>query len=293
MGSAFVAVADDPSALYWNVAGLARLENGVMIDHTQWIADIGYDFVAINYNLGGFGALGISLTNSDIGDMKVTTIEEPSGTGETFTARDLSFSIAWAINLTDNFSIGFNPKVIYQSIWRMNDFAIAADMGILYNTPFKGITLGMSITNFGPKMQLQGTNTTILYDADTESSGNNNRIPANLSTEEWDLPLGFKVGISYKNVFSDMHKILLAVDASHPNDNYESINLGGEYVFNERFAIRGGYKSLFLDESEESFTLGAGLRQLVVGNVSIRVDYMYGDFGRLKEIQKFSIGVNF
>ena len=87
--------------------------------------------------------------------------------------------------------------------------------------------------------------------------------------------------------------MMAAVDASHPNDNYESINLGGEYVFNDRFSVRGGYKSLFLDESEETFTLGAGLRQLLVGNVSIRVDYMYGDFGRLKEIQKFSIGVNF
>ena len=197
------------------------------------------------------------------------------------------------MNLTENFSIGFNPKVIYQSIWRMSDIALALDMGILYDTPFKGFTLGMSITNFGPKMQLAGTSTTILYDAEPESSGNNGRIPANLYTEEWDLPLGFKVGVSYKNVFSGMHKILLAVDASHPNDNYESINLGGEYVFNDRFSVRGGYKSLFLDESEETFTLGAGLRQLLVGNVSIRVDYMYGDFGRLKEIQKFSIGVNF
>ncbi|GJQ63162.1 MAG: hypothetical protein SCALA702_22150 [Melioribacteraceae bacterium] len=293
MGSAFVAVADDQSALYWNVAGLARIENGVMVDHTTWIADIGYDFIGVNYNLGGFGAIGLSLINSDIGDMKVTTIDNPDGTGETFSARDVAFSVAWAMNLTDNFSIGFNPKVIYQSIWRMSDIALALDMGILYDTPFKGFTLGMSITNFGPKMQLAGTSTTILYDAEPESSGNNGRIPANLYTEEWDLPLGFKVGVSYKNVFSGMHKILLAVDASHPNDNYESINLGGEYVFNDRFSVRGGYKSLFLDESEETFTLGAGLRQLLVGNVSIRVDYMYGDFGRLKEIQKFSIGVNF
>lgn len=294
MGSAFVAVADDPSAVFWNVAGLARLNNnGVLIDHTLWIADVSYNFVSANYSLGYFGTLGASLITSDIGEMKVTTIEEPNGTGETFSANDIAFSVAWAINLTDNFSIGFNPKVIYQSIWRMSDYALAVDMGILYDTPFKGITLGMSITNFGPKMQLQGTSSTVLYDPNDETTGNNGRIPANLYTDAWDLPLGFKVGVSYNTNFSDMHKILLAVDASHPNDNYESINLGGEYVFNDRFAIRGGYKSLFLDNAEESFTLGAGLKQLLIGNVSIQVDYMYGDFGRLKEIQKFSVGVNF
>ena len=225
--------------------------------------------------------------------MNVTTIEEPNGTGETFSASDIAFSVAWAINLTDNFSIGFNPKVIYQSIWRMSDYAIAIDMGILYNTPFKGITLGMSITNFGPKMQLAGTNSTVLYDLDEESTGNNGRIPANLFTDAWDLPLGFKVGVSYQASLADLHKVLLAVDASHPNDNYESINVGGEYVFNDRFAIRGGYKSLFLEDSQESFTVGAGIKQLLIGNLSIKVDYMYGDFGRLKEIQKISVGVNF
>ncbi len=80
----------------------------------------------------------------------------------------MAFSIAWAFNLTDNFSIGFNPKVVYQGIWKMSDYAFAIDFGVLYNTPFDGITLGMSISNFGSKMSLDGTNAVVLYDDDTE-----------------------------------------------------------------------------------------------------------------------------
>ncbi len=294
MGGAFVAVADDPSAIYWNVAGLARLQNnGFVVDRTQWIADINYNFLSASYSLGNLGTIGLSFTSSDYGEMKVRTIEEPNGTGETFGASDIAVSFAWAFNITDRFSIGFNPKVIYQSIWKMSDYTFAIDMGVLYNTPFDGITLGMSITNFGSKMQLQGTSSTVLYDPDLTTTGNNDRIPANLFTDAWDLPLGFKVGISYQALQSDMHDLKFAIDASHPNDNYESVNVGGEYTFNRMFSIRGGYKSLFLQDSEESWTFGAGLNQMLLGNVSIHFDYAYAFFGRLKDVQKFTVGINF
>ena len=104
MGSAFVSVADDPSAIFWNSAGLARLEsNGILFDHTRWIANVKYNFLAGALNLGDFGTLGVSFITSDMDEMNVTTVDRPNGTGETFSASDVAFSIAWAINLTDNF----------------------------------------------------------------------------------------------------------------------------------------------------------------------------------------------
>ena len=294
MGSAFVAIADDPSAIFWNPAGLARLnQNGIVFDHTEWIADLKYNFGAAALNLGSFGTIGVSFITSDYGEMNVTTIEEPQGTGETFSVNDVAFSVAWAINLTESFSIGFNPKVVYQSIWDMSDFAFAVDMGVLYNTPFKGITLGMAITNFGSKMNLTGNTGVVLHDPNEQTTGNNGRIPAELQTDSWDLPLGFKVGVSYEAFKSEDHQLMFAVDASHPNNDYESLNIGGEYVFSGIFAVRGGYKSLLLQDSEESFTLGAGFRQNIVGNININFDYSYSDFGRLSEVQKFSVAINF
>lgn len=294
MGSAFVAVADDASSIFWNVAGIARQEhNSAMFDHTEWFAGIGYNYGAVAFNLGSLGVIGASFISSDVDEMNVTTIEEPNGTGETFSVTDVAFSLAWAFNLTDNFSIGFNPKVIYQGIWKMSDYAFAIDFGVLYNTPFDGITLGMSITNFGSKMSMNGTNAVVLYDEDTESSGNNGRIPAELDMESWDLPLGFKVGVSYRPFEVGDHDFIVSVDASHPNNNYESINIGGEYTYNDLVSIRGGYKSLFLEDSEESFTIGAGVKQSLLANVSIKFDYAYADFGRLESIQKFSIGIIF
>ncbi|MEW6509847.1 MAG: PorV/PorQ family protein [Bacteroidota bacterium] len=293
MGGAFVAVADDWSSLYWNPAGIASLGNGVMFDHTIWFADLAYNYVGATVSLGDLGTLGMSVTASSVGDMKVTTIAEPEGTGEVYNVSDVAFGLAYGIKLTNEFSIGFNPKLVYQRIWKMSASALAIDVGVKYITPFKGITLGMAISNFGQKMQMTGQNAVVLYDSDPSSSGNNSRIPAELSTGEWSLPLNFRVGVAYHPQLGDMHKITLAVDAMHPSDDYESVNVGGEYTFNDFVSFRGGYKALFLKDSEESLTLGVGVRQPLLGNVVLMADYAYADFGRLSSIHKITIGMSF
>jgi len=264
-----------------------------VFDYTQWIADIKYNYVGATINLGDIGVVGLNLTSSSVPEMRVTTVDKPEGTGEMFGVSDAAVGITYALKLTDKFSIGFNPKFVYQKIWKMSASAIAIDMGVKYQTPFDGITLGMSISNFGSKMRLMGNNTLVLYDPDQFTTGNNAHIPADARTDEWTLPLNFKVGIAY-NVFSvDGNRLVLAMDASHPSDNYESIDLGGEYVFNDYIFLRGGYKSLFLENAEERFTLGFGIQQALIGNTQLTFDYAYQDYQRLNNAQKFSVGIIF
>ncbi len=294
MGGAFVGIADDASSIFWNVAGIAKTgKNSFIFDHTEWIAGLKYNYLAGSLDLGNYGALGLSLVASNYGEMKVTTIAEPEGTGEVFSVKDYAFSLAWAINLTKDFAIGFNPKIVYESIWQTSGYALGIDMGILYNTPFKGFTLGMSITNFSSKMRLQGTSDIVLYDPDPTTTGNNGRIPAELYTDSWSLPLVFTMGLSYKAFDNDMHKLTIDIDAHHPSDNYESVSVGGEYIFKDVLSLRAGYKSLFLKDAEETFAIGAGLKQQILGNIAFHIDYAYQEFGRLTNIQKLSIGVDF
>lgn len=294
MGGAYVAVANDPSAMYWNPSGIADLQGfHFVVDHTNWIADVSYDYIGATIGLGTLGGLGVNLTASNIADMKVTTVDQQDGTGEVFGVSDLAVGLTYAMKLTDQFAIGFNPKYVYQKIWKMSATAFALDIGVKYQTPFEGITLGMAITNFGSKMRMEGNNALVLYNQDPGNTGINTRIPADLTTDEWDLPLNFRVGIAYAASLGSANKITLAVDAAHPSDNYESVNVGGEYVFEDVLYFRGGMKSMFLKDSEESFTLGVGFKQLLLGNLAFNVDYAYQDLSRLKNVQKFTIGVSF
>jgi hypothetical protein len=175
----------------------------------------------------------------------------------------------------------------------MNASSVAVDLGVQYRTPFDDMILAMSISNFGTKMRLDGNTTLVLFDSDPNSSGNNDKIPAYLETNDWALPLIFRVGVAYDPIKSENHKLTLALDALHPSDNYESVNVGGEYTFMDLLSIRGGYQSLFLDEAEQTFALGFGIKKQIIGNVTLYFDYAYQDFGRLSDIQKFSFGMSF
>ena len=294
MGGAFVAAATDPSAMFWNPAGIADLDGfNFYFDHTSWIADLKYEYFAATLNAGSFGTLGLSLTASNIDEMNVTTVDQQEGTGEVFSVSDLAVGISYALKLTDDFSIGFTPKFIYQKIWRMSASAFAIDVGVKYRTPFKGFTLGMSVSNFGTKMQMTGNNALVLYDPDPVNSGNNGRIPAALETEQWALPLNFRVGVAYDLSLGSVGKLTLDVDASHPSDDYESVNVGGEYVFDDMVFLRGGMKSIFQKDTEESFTVGIGVKQFVTGTLRFTLDYAYQNFRRLKNVQKITLGVGF
>ncbi len=294
MGGAFVAVANDVSAMYWNPAGIADLKGiGVLVDHTSWIADISYEYIGVTIDLGSYGGLGVNVTASNIGDMAVTTVDQQDGTGEIYGVSDLAAGVSYGLRLTDDFTIGFNPKIVYQKIWKMSASAIAVDVGVKYRTPFPGVTLGMSISNFGSKMKMQGASGLILYDSDPTTTGHNPRIPAELSTDEWELPLTYRVGVAYDLALGDFGALKFALDALHPSDNYESVNVGGEFVFHESFYVRGGMKSLFQKDSEEGLALGVGVQQFLVGNLRFSIDYAYQDFARLKNAQKISVGVNF
>ena len=94
MAGAFVATANDVSAMYWNPAGIADLHGfNFAFDHTYWIADIKYEYLGASLNVGSFGTLGLNVTASNIGDMKVTTIDQQDGTGEIFGVTDVAVGL--------------------------------------------------------------------------------------------------------------------------------------------------------------------------------------------------------
>jgi hypothetical protein len=295
MGSAFVSVAEDVTSMYWNPSGIARMEAAEAIfSHTRWIADISYNYAGIAVPMGNLGALGLNAIFMTMDDMERTTIMEPDGTGETFSAGSYAFGLCYARNLTDRFAIGFNFKYINESIYHSSAQGMAFDIGTLFDTQFNGLKIAMSISNYGTKMRMSGRDMLIQTDIDPMVSGNNYNINANLQTDEYDLPLMFRVGMSV-DVLKGMgnSNLILSVDALHPNDDVESLNVGGEYMLNNMIAIRGGYKSLFARDSEEGLSFGGGFQYKVAGMASLMIDYAYHDFGVLNDVQMFSVRLGF
>lgn len=294
MGGAFVATANDATSLYWNPAGVAQARtNEALFSYTRWFADISYNWAGAMVNMGDFGAVGLSLTYLDYGDMEVTTMAEQEGTGEMFTASDLSFGATYAYNLTDRFSMGMTAKYISQRIWNSSASAFAVDLGVLFVSDIYGMRIGATITNFGTDMKIEGKDLFVLHDIDPSVNGNNDQILAQLNTDEFPLPLSFHVGVAKDFQIGDESRLTLGVDAAHPNDNSESVNIGAEYAYNEAIFFRGGYKSLFLDNAEEGLALGVGLKHRFSNQFGIMIEYAYQDFGLLDFTQHVAVGVTF
>ncbi|MEE8436803.1 MAG: PorV/PorQ family protein [Candidatus Neomarinimicrobiota bacterium] len=294
MGGAFVAVANDASGIYWNPAGISRIRTREFIfEHINWLVDISINHVGAVIPLQRYGSLGAFVTSVTTPRMVVRTVEYADGTGEYFNASNLVFGLSYAKNLTDRFSLGMNVKYISERIWHEQAQSIALDIGTLYNTGLGSLVIGASISNFGSSMQLDGSDLIIYYDTAPLIDGNNDRIMGKLLTDEWPLPLNMQFGGSYTFRKTKAAQLVISVDALHPVNNTESVNAGFEWsLFNALF-IRGGYKALGQQDSEEGLTLGGGLRYKLFGSSAIRVDYAYADFGHLKGVQRFTLFLQF
>jgi len=296
MGGAFTSIVDDASALYWNPAGAASLDQyEAMFTHTNLFKDldISLNYAAIVVPTDGWGNFGVSVTALDYGTMDVTTEYYPEGTGEKFSASSYAFALSYARNITEDFTAGITIKYIRELIFNSSADGIAFDVGTIFNTPFYGIKFSSIITNYGPKLQMSGEDLLIRYDSDPSRNGNNETVDGYIKTDKFELPLKLQIGLSKDFQFLEDQRLTIAVDATHANDNAEYINVGGELaLFNNLLYFRGGYKALFLKDSQEGLTLGVGINY-GLDVITVAFDYAFQEYGFLGNTHSFGVRLRF
>jgi len=306
LGDAYVSLVSDISSVYWNPAGLSFMnQSQVMFSYQPWLVDINTFFTAAGVVLPKYGTLAFSLIGVNYGEMKVTTVEMQQGTGETFFASDYAFNFSYARRLATWFGFGASAKYVRSSIWHTSASALALDLGVLIQTPFfsptgsekHGLKIGMSLANYGTRMEYRGVDLMRSVDISPNEAGNYKDSKVNFATDEWELPLIFRVGISFQPIVMTHQQFSIAVDALHVNNNSESINLGAEFGLIApgvgKLFLRGGYRALFMEDSEFGPTFGMGVLKQFFGNSGIQFDYAYRDIGILGYINTFGVNVLF
>ena len=196
--------------------------------------------------------------------------------------------------LTDRFSIGGSVKYIQQNIWHSTAKTIALDIGTLFKTPFNNTRLGASISNYGGKMRMEGRDQKISVDPDQDNEGNVEFVNAVYETEYFPLPLIFRVGLSGELIQKETIILTYGIDAIHPNDNSEYVNLGLEFNYNDKFFLRGGAPSLFKEDRIEGLSFGVGLNYPINRmSTLLSIDYSLSNFGPLDEVQRLNLSFNF
>jgi len=299
LGGAVGASVNDPSAMVWNPSAIANIEkNTLMVEHAEWFLDLKHNYLGFVMPMGNRSSLGFNVTALTMDEFNVTTFEDPEGTlGLKFRAYSYSFGVTYARYLIDKFALGANVKYVNETIWNSSATAIAFDIGTTYETPFDKIILGVSITNFGQKMQINGKDLTTTVDIDPTNNGNNGQINTRLETDAFDLPLMLRVGLAWEPIRTDQIRATIMVDGTSPNDNYQSVSVGAEVSFlNDQLALRGGIPYISgrsADDRPLKFTAGAGIKHTLNNGLGFDFGYALNSYENLGLVNRVSVSINF
>lgn len=281
MAGAFVAVANDPSAIYWNPAGVASMvRREAMVSNVQWPADISYThltYIAPVKKLGGSVGVQFGALTTEIEE---TTEERPFGTGVTFGYADWQAGLTYSARLTDRLLVGVGAKYVHQDLGAdvggTSANNLLVDLGTIYYLGISSVRIGMTMAHFGPDFSPGGE-----YVSETTGE-----------VREYDgysPPTTFRFGVAWEPIEKADHRLTTSIAFDQPSDNQFDTRAGLEYEFSRRFALRTGYD---LNASEIKFAAGAGFYP-EFGTVRGTLDYAYSDGGVLGAIHRVSIGGRF
>ncbi len=293
MGNAGASLGDGLEGAYYNPAAIGRARRfGATFTHSAWLADIRYDYVAAAMPLGGWGNVYGSVTALNSGDMDVRTVQQPLGTGERFRVSDMALGLGYGRQISERFAAGIQLTWLQETIWHSTASAAVLNVGTLYRLAPNGLHIGASISNFGTRSRFDGRDLRFVYDNDPDRYGDNSSLPASRFADDFPVPVLFRVGVGLPVRLDQENTLRFALDASHPSDNSESVNLGGEWTFRDVVSLRAGYQSLFQQDSEEGLTMGAGVHGRLEA-YDYRVDVAWADHGRLGSAQRLTVGLDF
>lgn len=247
MGTAFTALSDDASAVFYNPAGVSKIKKLEVVGSYYNTSTIGINnyFVAACYSLPIF-SVGFGFTQRMIGDIERTDQSTVLGS---FSYSDNVLMIVISKNIFNLFSLGIKAKILSQSIDTFTSNGFALDVGVLTTKklPF-GLSAGVNLINF------------------ISSPMRGNSYWGSGEVEE-DLPLRIRAGIK-ANLFKFTPSVDLEVSPSE--NNVFRLYLGVERKIS-LFTIRAGYKK---HDFENSYSFLDGLS--LGGSISLNmvsVDY--------------------
>ncbi|MBS4035783.1 MAG: PorV/PorQ family protein [Ignavibacterium sp.] len=296
MGSSTLSNSYGLEALFWNPANIARVgeySTNVMFSHMEHIADIGVQYGAVSTDIESFGSIALSIKSLSIGEIPVTTISNPDGTGAVFTPQFLTLGLTYARMLSDRISVGLTANLVTEKLDLVSATGIAFNVGVTYTNfaDVPGLGIAFVMKNVGPQMQFDGSG--LLIPAETPSLNRPGQF-YKVEAASFELPSQLEIGASYSYIVNEQNALQFSGIFANNNFYGDELKAGFEYGYDKMFFIRAGYSFAYdLDSDYNTYGINAGVGlNYDLGGVLLRVDYAYRavQYEGLGDNHIFSIG---
>jgi hypothetical protein len=293
MGEAFVGLADDATAVYWNPAGLAfQTGRELTLMHANWLpqfgADLFYEFAAYRHSFEGLGTFGLNITYLNLGKQYHTLEDSPEPVGE-FSSNEFAVSMCYGTQLSENWGVGLGLRYIRSNLAPMGAGsergegkadAFAFDVSTLYRFPFMPkLSFGLNLSNMGPKI-------TYIDAAQADP-----------------LPTNLKVGFAYKLVnnkynkltfVADMNKLMVTRHADGTSDAFYQAIFTSPWtvVDKEKENIGGDNEKVIKETKIFNGTLSGGAEYWYSDLIALRAGYYWDKPGKV-EFMSFGAGIQY
>ncbi len=264
IGGAYVSLADDGYSLYWNPAGLGRInETRLSFSHMFYLENLNYNFVSYTEPMGKFGVFSLGFTGL-FSDKIGKTLEDEYGyiieTDETYDTREAAFKLGWGKSVNEHLNVGITGKIISQRIEQKTATGIGLDMGGKYYFTDR-VIIGAGIQNIGPSVR--GSN----------------------------LPLNFKLGVHW--LMPDygpraVKDLIVGTEINQPRDGKLNFGFGFERTIYDVVLLRAGYNSRAQTGGLTGLRAGLGIKW-----PRFKVDYSFAPYQNLGNTHQFSTGLTF
>jgi hypothetical protein len=263
IGGSAVAMSNGLKNIFYNPASLAGTDQGeVMVGFSSYLAESKMNYAAASARLGQSGSIAVSMKVLNVGDITVTTEDVPEGTGEIISPTFSVLGITYARRMTDRVLLGLTTMYVNERIAEVGATGFAVDLGVQYDTGWRGLQLGFAIKNVGPTMQFDGPDferVVALPGADPDG-----RV-INLEATEFEIPSYLQFGVAYDLQREGESRGTLYATFQGNNFSTDEYRVGGEYHLGKSLALRAGFVGQTPLNSEDrqpnylySYSYGAG-----------------------------------
>jgi len=230
---------------FLNVAGLAFLrKTDLLFSNNQYLVGTGIKVNAIGFGqkVGTSGAIGLTVTNMNFGDIDITETDLPEGGIGTFSPNYTNIGVSYAKGFSNSIYGGITVRLVSEAIYNVRSQGVAFDAGIRYVTGEKdNVRFGIALRNVGPPMRYRGDGLSVTAVIPSSSSGSTS-LTVDQRSEKYELPSMVNVGFAYDFLFTE--KLKLTANAQYTSNSFtnDQFGLGAEFSFRNQFILRAGYQ---------------------------------------------------